>query len=49
MAISNDPVVEIITPVGQLGYGYPIDPFIDECRRMPDGSFIIADAGSTDS
>ncbi|KAF2160626.1 hypothetical protein M409DRAFT_29014 [Zasmidium cellare ATCC 36951] len=33
----------------QFIYGYPIDPFVDECRRMPDGSFIIMDAGSTDS
>ena len=41
--------VEIITPIGMLGYGYPIDPFLAECRRMPPGSFIIADAGSTDS
>ncbi|RXK37323.1 hypothetical protein M231_05389 [Tremella mesenterica] len=49
MTVTEDKPVEIITPVGQIGYGYPIDPFLEECRRMPEGSFIIADCGSTDS
>jgi len=29
-------------------YGYPIESFYKICETLPDGSYIIADAGSTD-
>lgn len=39
--------LKIISPCGILGYGYPVDSFMNGIRQNPDA--IIVDAGSTDA
>lgn len=38
---------KILSPCGILGYGYPLESFMEGIRRKPDA--IVVDAGSTDA
>lgn len=40
-------ILKIIAPCGMLGYGYPIESFMNGIKEKPDA--IIVDAGSTDA
>lgn len=39
--------LRILSPLGMLGYGFPLESFEEGLRRAPHA--IVADAGSTDA